>query len=117
MADLISSPFFVGGAIPTALADTHLHGFEEERRELVQLSNRKTPSRIGILGGPGMGKSSLLLAVAPQLPAPRTHIDCARVWPSTTQGFYHLLTEALALAPQEIKGPPAEAYPNFPIPK
>jgi hypothetical protein len=117
MVGLNTSPFFIGGPIPTALADTHLHGFEEERRELIQSASRKTPTRIGILGPPGTGKSSLVLAAALQLPVPRAHVDCARIWPSSRTGFYRLLQEALGTVPQELDGPAATVYPNFPQPR
>lgn len=104
------SPFFLGGPIPSALASKHFYGFEEERRTLVQLVNRRTSVSPGVLGQAKSGKTSLVLAVAAALPAPRVHLDCRRIWPSTPGGFYRLLLESLGASSARIPGgTPAEA--------
>lgn len=119
MIDARQPPFLVGGPIPTAQAADHLHGFEEERRLLIQYLNKRLPVRLGILGARRSGKTSLLLSVAPQVPAGPVHLDCTRIWPASRPAFYRLLMEALG-QPRPDKAPtgtPAEAYPQLPLPK
>jgi hypothetical protein len=112
-------PFFTGGPIPTAQAERHLHGFEEERRTIVQALNRRETTSLGVFGGRGSGKTSLLLAVAPQLPGRRAHLECARVWPGNRNTFYRLLGEAIGTprSHRTPQGAPAQAYANLPVPR
>lgn len=113
------APFFIGGPIPTAQAAEFLHGYEEERRTLVQYLNRKAPFRLGVLGNRGSGKTSLLLAIAPQISQNRVHVECTRLWPATIQAFYRLLVEAFGFPPPSAPVPddPAQAYRMLPVPR
>ena len=115
----IDPPFFYGGPVPTARAGKHLHGFEEERRTIVQYLNRRTQVRLGIFGGPRSGKTSVLLAVANEIPSLRVHLDCAKIWPNTLDGFYRLLLDALEVraADGALSGPPAQAFLRLPVVK
>ena len=95
----ITNPFFVGGAVPT----THFVGRSAEVSEIFSHIGNK--SHLAIHGSPGLGKSSLLSAVArPETWQTRgldpnvatvVSLNCGDYWPFTRQVFWRALLERL----------------------
>jgi hypothetical protein len=112
-----AAPFFTGGPIPTALAAQHLHGYEEEQRTITQRLNRRGRVRLGVLGPPQSGRTSILLAVANDMPAPHVILQCDRIWPALPSAVYAHLREALGgRRGARLDGAAADVYPRLPMP-
>lgn len=116
----MTEPFFVGGPIPSSLADRFFYGLEEERRLLAGFLHERTPGSFGIFGAPSSGKTSLVMYASSKVLIPRVHVNAGRTWPATRTAFYRNLAEAVGAPPPasaDLDVPPAVFFQTLPVPK